>query len=418
MFRVVGSSGQVELWIPLSDGAHIFLLAKLAAERLQHSIPIIALGEAGHIFFLFSKTPHVSFGLRNHFFALRLSPPLAVFCKMSDPEKYTVGCICALTTEFVAMQSFLDKRHDPPVAVAQEDYNNYALGTIGNHNVVVAVLPRGEYGLVNATSVAKDILHTFPNIRFGLMVGIGGGAPGPYHDIRLGDVVVSSPENGRTGVLQYDFGKTIQNKKFLQTGTLNKPPKVLLTALAGLEASYESDGHQLEEEIDKVLQKRVRLQKKYSRPPTNSDKLYRPDFIHHISEAECQDACGEDPSTLVSRHRRDPQAGEDDLTVHYGLIASANTLMKDAQIRDLLRTENDVLCFEMEAAGLMDSFPCLVIRGICDYSDSHKNKKWQGYAAMAAAAYAKDLLNQIPQNKVERERRANEVLSDSKWPDL
>ena len=50
----------------------------------------------------------------------------------------------------------------------------------------------------------------------------------------------------------------------------------------------------------------------------------------------------------------------------------------------------------MEAAGLMDQLPCLVIRGICDYCDSHKNKHWQGYAALAAAAYARDLLAVVP----------------------
>jgi len=86
--------------------------------------------------------------------------------------------------------------------------------------------------------------------------------------------------------------------------------------------------------------------------------------------------------------------------------------MKDALIRDRLAAEKDVLCFEMEAAGLMNHFPCLVIRGICDYSDSHKNKEWQGYAAMAAAAYAKDLLSRIAPNRVEAEKRASELLRE------
>jgi hypothetical protein len=51
----------------------------------------------------------------------------------------------------------------------------------------------------------------------------------------------------------------------------------------------------------------------------------------------------------------------------------------------------------MEAAGLMDSFPCLVIRGICNYADSRKNKRWREYAAAAAAAaaYAKEILSVI-----------------------
>lgn len=112
----------------------------------------------------------------------------------------------------------------------------------------------------------------------------------------------------------------------------------------------------------------------------------------------CSEFCGDDPSRIVKREPRDDDC--DDPTIHYGLIASANQVMKDAQIRDKLAEEHDVLCFEMEAAGLMNIFPCLVIRGICDYSDTHKNKQWQGYAAMTAAAYAKDLLCRAPFHEI------------------
>ena len=85
--------------------------------------------------------------------------------------------------------------------------------------------------------------------------------------------------------------------------------------------------------------------------------------------------------------------------------------MKDAFVRDKLAVEKNVMCFEMEAAGLMNNYPCLVIRGICDYSDSHKNKEWQGYAAMTAAAYAKDLLCKIAPNRVKAEEKISEGLS-------
>jgi nucleoside phosphorylase len=88
--------------------------------------------------------------------------------------------------------------------------------------------------------------------------------------------------------------------------------------------------------------------------------------------------------------------------------------MKDAVIRDRLAEREGVLCFEMESAGLMNHFPCLVIRGICDYSDTHKNKAWQGFAAMAAAAYAKALLSRIAADKVELETKVAESLSSSK----
>ncbi|KAG2000911.1 hypothetical protein GB937_010703 [Aspergillus fischeri] len=81
---------------------------------------------------------------------------------------------------------------------------------------------------------------------------------------------------------------------------------------------------------------------------------------------------------------------------HYGLIASGDQVMKDAKIRDSIAQELNLLCFEMEAAGFMDQLQPLVIRGICDYCDSHKNKKWQEYTAVAAAAYAKVFISKNP----------------------
>ena len=86
--------------------------------------------------------------------------------------------------------------------------------------------------------------------------------------------------------------------------------------------------------------------------------------------------------------------------------------MEDALLRDKLSKDKGVMCFEMEAAGLRNHFPCLVIRGICDYSDTHKNKAWQGYAAMTAAAFAKDLLSEVHPAKVEAERKITDILSE------
>lgn len=129
---------------------------------------------------------------------------------MWNPYDYTVGWICALPTEYVAAQAFLDEKHEGPDYVSPNDNNNYTLGKIGRHTIVIAVLPNGEYGLSSAASVARDMLHSFPNIRIGLIVGIGGGAPSLKHDIRLGDVVVGVSNTGKGGVVQYDFGKAIQ----------------------------------------------------------------------------------------------------------------------------------------------------------------------------------------------------------------
>ncbi|KXG45628.1 uncharacterized protein PGRI_033950 [Penicillium griseofulvum] len=329
---------------------------------------------------------------------------------MSNPEDYTVGWICAITTEYVAAQAFLDERHDGPAYLPPHSKTDYTLGSVGKHNVVIAVLPMGEYGTSSAARVAEDMMHSFPNIRIGLMVGIGGGAPSQKHDIRLGDVVVSIPRNGQGGVLQYDFGKTIQGQAFQATGVLDQPPTVLRAVVNGLEARYEIEGNQLDNTVHKILQKKKRLQKKYQRPDLASDRLYQSQVVHPDGESTCDLCYREDLSCLVPRSPRTED--DDNPAIHYGLIASANQLMKDALIRDRLAAEKDVLCFEMEAAGLMNNFPCLVIRGICDYADSHKNKAWQGYAAMVAAAYAKDLLYRIAPQQVEQEARIVNVLKE------
>ncbi|KAL6700186.1 nucleoside phosphorylase domain-containing protein [Trichoderma pleuroticola] len=334
---------------------------------------------------------------------------------MANPEVYAVGWICAISTEYVAAQAFLDEKHGTPSNVSRHDNNDYTLGRIGQHNVVIAVLPDGEYGIASAASVARDMLHSFPNVRIGLMVGIGGGAPSPSHDIRLGDIVVSAPRDGMGGVFQYDFGETIQNQSFQTTGFLNQPPTVLRTAMAGLRSQHESEGHEYETTISEILNVKPRLRKKYARPAPSNDKLYRSNVVHPENDsAGCQSVCGDEAEKLVSRPARTEE--EDNPAIHYGLIASANQLMKDAIMRDKLATDRGVLCFEMEAAGLMNQFPCLVIRGICDYSDSHKNKDWQGYAAMAAAAYAKDLLYRISSNKVEAEQKIKDTLSHGQSP--
>lgn len=327
----------------------------------------------------------------------------AAFQKKYSKENYTIGWICAIATEYVAAQAFLDERHDRPEYMHSHDNNDYTLGRIGKHNVAIAVLPDGTYGISSALGVARDMLHSFPNIRIGLMVGIGGGAPTSKQDVRLGDIVVSAPCEGKGGVFQYDFGRTIQDQSFQPNSFLNQPPIVLRAAVNGLKAQYELDGHQLDEAISSILKEKPRLQKKYGRPNPESDRLYKSTIKHPLDNRQnCTLVCGDDQTNLMRRNKR--AEGEDNPAIHYGLIASANQLMKDASLRDKLAEENGVLCFEMEAAGLMNHFPCLVIRGICDYSDTHKNDEWQGYAAMVAAAYAKDVLCRIPANKIEAEK--------------
>lgn len=93
-----------------------------------------------------------------------------------------------------------------------------------------------------------------------------------------------------------------------------------------------------------------------------------------------------------------------------GSLHPQTSLCKDPLFRDELRKSEKVLCFEKEAAGLMDRFPCIAIRGISDYADTHKCKKWQPYASVTAAAYAKDLLAVIQPQAIAKETAAAKVL--------
>jgi hypothetical protein len=210
---------------------------------------------------------------------MRLSNFLVV-SKMSTPEEYTVGWICALQTEHTAACLFLDEEHGQPDPdhIAAGDNNAYELCVMAGHKVVIAVLPHGEYGTTTAATVATDMLRSFPNIKVGLMVGVGGGAPTTNNDIRLGDVAVSSPKDGKGGVYQYDYGKRVQGQEFKPTGHLNQPPSAVLTAMALLASRYERKGNQISKTVDDILGKNPRLKKKYGRPET--DNLYASNLIH------------------------------------------------------------------------------------------------------------------------------------------
>ncbi|KAF6835360.1 ankryin repeat protein [Colletotrichum musicola] len=325
-----------------------------------------------------------------------------------DPVKYTVGWVCAINAEGVAARLFLDETHDPPPSRSENDCNNYSLGRIGKHNVVIASLPDGEYGLVSAAIVARDMLHAFPKVRIGLLVGVAGGAPSDEHDVRLGDVVINSRET-----LQYDYGKEIQDQPFLMTGHLNRPPIVLRTAVSTLRNDYTlmtaQGRNPIEEAVEQVLHRYPNLRKTHSRPDDTTDRLFRSDFLHGDSGLTSDQAgCSSNAYNLARRkERRDAKSRTE---VHYGTIASANRLMKDATTRDRIAKNDGVLCFEMEATGLVNHFPCLIIRGICDYSDTHKNKEWQGFASLVAAACARDLLGRIALTAVEDENPIADTL--------
>ncbi|KAL4733207.1 hypothetical protein BDV11DRAFT_175905 [Aspergillus similis] len=302
---------------------------------------------------------------------------------------YTIAWICALPVEAAAARVMLDKIHDA-LPQPSTDPNAYVLGELNGHFIVVACLPIGVYGTVSAATAVSHMRSTFARIDVGIMVGIGGGVPGKSNDIRLGDIVVSKPVGKYSGVVQYDFGKVVQGGRFEPTGSLNKPPQVLLTHMAQLEARRLTEGEDaILTTVEKVLEENPDMKGSFAPPDQQTDLLFLSSYHHADNQNDCAKC---DRECLINRQPRGTRAP----SIHFGLIASGDQVMKDSVTRDRLAEQLGILCFEMEAAGIMDRLPTLVIRGICDYCDSHKLKRWQGYAALTAAAYAKLLLSTMP----------------------
>lgn len=300
-------------------------------------------------------------------------------------EAYAIGIICALFVEKAAVEAMLNERHealDPKLG----DTNSYTFGKIGKHNVVIACLPDGSQGTAAAATVAIHMTHSFP-IKLGLMVGIGGGVPSQIPDIRLGDVVVSLPVGTHGGVIQYDLGK-MESDGFRRKGHLNKPPRALLSAVASLRAKHELDEPDFPQYLSAISRK-PRMAKKYGFQGSENDQLF------------------DNNDQRVIRDPREDHSPQ----VFYGTIGSGNMVMKDGEFRDLKAADDKIICFEMEAAGLMNDFPCLIIRGISDYADSRKNDQWQPYAAATAAAYAKELLSAVSVQEVEKLGPASTIVT-------
>ncbi|OBT41614.1 hypothetical protein VE00_07822 [Pseudogymnoascus sp. WSF 3629] len=307
-------------------------------------------------------------------------------------EHYQIGIICALHTEAAAVIAMLDEPH-PKLASQKDDPNDYSFGCIGVHNLVIACLPAGIMGNTPATTVANNMKRSFP-IKIGLMVGISGGVLSKKSDIRLRDIAVSQPTGSHGGVFQWDYGKTEQGGKFHHSGTLDKPPIALLNALQSLKIHDINKGIPLEDALTTMATNNPRMVEEfgYEYQGTDEDQLFQSAYDHLAGET-CEDCDVKEAIERKARKNTTPR-------VFYGNIASANQVMKHGITRDRIAKKEGVICFEMEAAGLMDNFPCLVIRGICDYADSHKNKIWQPYAAATAAAFARILLGFVEKQEV------------------
>lgn len=310
---------------------------------------------------------------------------------------YSVGWICPLEIEQIAAMEMLDDEHES-LPQPRSDTNIYNLGNINNHNIVIAGLPKA--GNCPAATVITQMKMTFPNLKYCLLVGIAGGVPveTDHGMIRLGHVVVSEPIGIHSGAVQYDHGKA-KAGEFKRTGSLTPPPTALLNAAREVAVQRQRIDHDPVWENTQRIQTSRRALRRFKFPGSTNDHLYQPDYEHLQVGVSCEQG-GCDPRKRIER----PIDDDNDpfVVVHRGTVASGELVIKDAMKRDALAREHGVLCFEMEAAGVLSDFPCMVIRGISDYCDSHKNNAWHGYAAAAAAAYARQLFFHMPIEEAQR----------------
>ncbi len=307
-------------------------------------------------------------------------------------QDYTVAWLCALAwSEQVAAIRMLDEQHED-LPQPDGDYNTYTYGSIKGHNIIIACLPLGQPGTISASILVGSLPTSFPNLRIHLLVGIGGGIPhdspaaDPGKDVRLGDVVVGVAEKpGVAGVVQYDFERDHGGGNRELLGVLDKPDRRLLTALGKLFSLYALGTSNFNVHLERLRG----LKFDFTRPTRYTDRLYSSSYEHLGTgpiSMDCDSCLAE--GLILRRERL-----ESDAVVHQGQILSGDSVIKNTPRRDeLSRRFPNARCFEMEAAGVMDQTHCLVIRGISDYADSHKNQHWQPYAAGTAAAFAREFL--------------------------
>ena len=377
----------------------------------------------------------------------------------SRREDFEIAIVCALPLEFSAVSlvfdQFWDKQGDR-YGKATGDTNSYRTGRIGKYNVVLALLP--HMGKSNAAVAITSLRSSYTRLRLALLVGICGGVPrtGSGDEILLGDVIIS-----RT-VVQYDFGRQYPDR-FVRKETLDdnlaKPNKDIRSLLALLEDTFVKKD--LEERtaffLDKLQEtdsqsaardaSRRKRQAKYGYPGAAEDKLFQPSYRHkHHStstlptcickqchkrsdpvcdealDASCDDL-GCDGRFLVLREglaekrglEQDNDKAAQAPAIFIGRVASGDMVMKSGEDRDRIAEKEGVIAFEMEGAGIWEEVPCLVVKGVCDYSDCHKTKKWQNFAAATAASATKAILERYVQTDKTRERLVGEAPPQRHW---
>ena len=353
-----------------------------------------------------------------------------------DRSGFEIAILCALKIELDAVEGLLDEDYSQSYGIsygkAAEDPNSYTTGRMGNHCIVLAYLP--GMGKANAVATASGLRTSFPAVRLALVVGVCGGAPkdGSGNDIFLGDAVISN------GVHQIDFGRQFPNAtaiKAVSEGNLGPSRPEIRSFI------QKVSGHQarLRDRTSSYVREMCGMERfQQSRyPGRDNDRLHPSNHRHKHHErtfcAEC-DLCQtqEDPVCAEALQASCADLGCNNAgqicqrsqlpeperpSIHIGPIASGDMVIKSAKHRDNYIRQTGAIAFEMEGAGTWEIVPTIVVKGVCDYANSHKNKLWQGYAAISAVACAKAVLEEWTCTVEALDGRPRDNTADAKEPD-
>ncbi|KAE8356767.1 hypothetical protein BDV28DRAFT_144890 [Aspergillus coremiiformis] len=308
-------------------------------------------------------------------------------------EDIKVAIICALSLEAVAVKQLFEWRYKEKDCAGfrkmPNDPNAYTLGRIGDYDVVLVHM--SGPGKAAASTLSSHMRHSFPEVELAILVGICGGVPcKPISDYReerreifLGDVIIG------TGIIQYDYGRRIGDRFIRKDGNKDELGRANL-AIRSFTTKLLSEQKDLRKEIPKYLG-RILQKLDLSSPEPGDDQLIDPGYEHQTDNCLCTVG---DPQVIC--RRRDDSCKVLEPYVHFGLIASADTVMMSARCRDEIAERDKVIGFEMEGAGIWDNIPLFVMKGVCDYADSHKRKDWQMFAAASAASCMRAVLEESP----------------------
>ncbi|KAG8626178.1 hypothetical protein KVT40_006579 [Elsinoe batatas] len=330
---------------------------------------------------------------------------------MSTPSyrsDFRVAIICALPEEKEAVVAVMDRMYseeDIYIPGHVNDTNTYTYGQLGGQPVALCTLQ--DAGTRTAAQAIAKMEVSFLKLTIIFVVGIAGGAPfdreGTSTGIRLGDVVVSN------AIYQHDLAKQNEDGVEIITDNDRQLPQLRGKAAAWIKHLSPKDIARIAKNtnIDFVLYGDL-LAEKYTQPALDTDRIYDRTRRHkHRSGCSlcaqatettgtvCSTVHNEACSAINCKPEPMPPRTRTGTEIFIGPYVSGSQVIKSAQHRAKLVELFGALALEMEGAGSCGEYPILIVKGIVDYADSHKNKRWRLYPAAMAALCTRAIIQDM-----------------------